>query len=232
MRRDFWATMHSEQLQQPLCCAILSLKSSAVPWGCVPSCSDLDAVPDTSAWRVRNHPPRVRNLTASHDFLRQAHSPCFVQAQERDNEKKRSAFHTRGRGTAGPRAIKPRGTMPRWRDGSPGCGTPGSAGAAGGVTAALVQPVFHRSRAFPAHLVLLVPSAFSAGRLQSYETLGSGFCAPEKSDRPFAGCCQPPPASPWDFGEAGTCTGRAQGLDVGHPAAGDEHLRTVHVVLC
>lgn len=89
VRRDFWATTHSEQLQQPLCCAILSLKASAVPWGCVPSCSDLDAVPDTSAWRVRNHPPRVRNLTASHDFLRPARLPCFVQAQERDNEKKK-----------------------------------------------------------------------------------------------------------------------------------------------
>lgn len=127
-------------------------------------------------------------------------------------EKKRSTFDTRGHGTAGPRAIKPRGTTPRWRDGSPGCGTPGSAGAAGGVAAALVQPVFHHSRAFPAHLVLLVPSAFSAGWLRSYETLGSGFCAPEKSDRPLAGCCWPPPASPWVVGEAGTVLPAQGGL--------------------
>lgn len=127
-------------------------------------------------------------------------------------KKKRNAFHTRGHGTAGPRAIKPRGTTPRWRDGSPGCSTPGSAWAAGGVAAALVQPVFHRSRAFPAHLVLLVPSAFSARRLWSYETLGSGFCAPEKSSQPLAVCCRPPPASPWVTGEAGTVLPAQGGL--------------------
>lgn len=94
MRRDFWATKHSEQLQQASCCAILSLIASTVPWSFAPSCSDLDVVPDTGVWRVRNHPPRVRNLTASHDFLQPAHPPCFVQAQEGDNGEKKGAHFT------------------------------------------------------------------------------------------------------------------------------------------
>lgn len=59
-----------------------------------------------------------------------------------------------------------------------------------------------------------------------------GFVHPKNPIGPLRAAAGHRQQAPGLLGEAGTCTWRAQGLDVGHPAAGDEHLGTVHVVLC
>lgn len=71
---------------------------------------------------------------------------------------------------------------------------------------------FPHSRAFPAHLVLLVTSAFSARQFWSYDLSASVFAFPKMRNQSLRPCCCLPSASSRCVQEAGTALPAKGGL--------------------